>query len=256
MSSGNYLWTKEELVKMISTVYTYSPIWGMATTIQTCSCGKEKRGQVQEYVTINPFNNVSYNEAHTQAKKAAQARAIVVNQKPWTCSNCRKAQSPDHQHVNADYSDLVGIKRMDGNFKTQLANMKKELQEKFSHLVGQDILIGERRAQIAEISFFQEVMIGYRFYSKSKHAISGELLSDTEWIRVDKLFKSEDAETVIWLEKCKCGSKAFISVPNYADETVTVYCEEDCGASSESFPMGEYLSGVDSAVRSWNNDEE
>ncbi len=54
------------------------------------------------------------------------------------------------------------------------------------------------------------------------------------------------------LEACPvCGSEGILNEPNYADELVTVSCEQ-CDATTEAFPMGPYNEGIDRAVDDWN----
>lgn len=52
--------------------------------------------------------------------------------------------------------------------------------------------------------------------------------------------------------KCPCGANGYLSEPCYADEHAAVYCEDDCGGQSESYPMGEYNEGCIKAIEEWN----
>lgn len=49
-----------------------------------------------------------------------------------------------------------------------------------------------------------------------------------------------------------CGAAGYLSEPCYADEYSTAFCENDCGASTESFPMGEYNEGSVRVIEAWN----
>ncbi len=55
------------------------------------------------------------------------------------------------------------------------------------------------------------------------------------------------------LNNCKCGSSAVLSIPNYADESTFVYCENECGEITCSYDMGCYEEGITSAINEWNS---
>lgn len=117
----------------------------------------------------------------------------------------------------------------------------------FAHLIGQDIMVNNRLARIVDVTAWWENMtIHYRLYSRAINRKPGELLQDTHTIT-----NFRDIEKLVYLKPCYCGSKALISLPNYADESAMVICDT-CNNTSKSFPMGEYMEGVDAAVGDWN----
>lgn len=55
----------------------------------------------------------------------------------------------------------------------------------------------------------------------------------------------------------KCGGKAIVNIPSYADDRDTcifcVNCDHTCDEITDTFVLGEYCEGVEAAMKQWNS---
>lgn len=227
----------------------FPKISASAQASRSCSvCGKVQKKTVSSYATINPFNNVSREEAHEQARESAQRNADHWSNQSWMCGKCTSTSVPEHQHEYLSPSELLTLEGAVSGYCAEYTRIVAALKAKFTPLIGRDFLLDDRIATITSVSPNNgDVIIGYRLYSRARYAPSGELL-DEVYIRFPQLLRDID----YFIKPCQCGGRAILSEPSYADESAMVVCE-NCDKVSESFPMGEYRDGLNAAIEDWNS---
>lgn len=174
---------------------TFDRVSGYAIAKVACrECGAVKEQNVREECTINPFNRneqgdvCSREEVREQARQSAQRSAQLLVGKGRICYKCEQKAAPPYEHENlpSDAFDAAAVALK------QIETLNKSLRESLASCRGKDIMISGRRAQIQEVYLQSDyspsyISIGYRFYSKSKTALPGELLVDTHYTHADRI---------------------------------------------------------------------
>jgi hypothetical protein len=153
-------------------------------------CKKILSKRVTDYATINPFNKNDAGEVRTYDEVKAQAEAGVAEKvktmeaEGRICVKCSQKEAPSYEHKALPYLAMAATQEAE----IELGNTIQRTTATANYLLkDKDILIKHRLAKITFVSFHDRFVIGYRFYSKSSHAVPGELLTEEHFTRLDSI---------------------------------------------------------------------
>lgn len=157
------------------------------------TCDRVSKREIKGEATVNPMNRIdgevaTPSQVQQQALEAAKAEAERVIARGYTCSACYKASAPPHTKDFITNEEMRALNTAAINMVSDIERLLTSVREQSkAALVGRDVVIDGREAQVTEVNVWQDgLVLGYRFYSRSRHAAEGDLLADTHWQRISR----------------------------------------------------------------------